>query len=152
VDVKENLEKIFHVFSDIGDDTTIVFPMHPRTRKMMDTFGISDIASRIKGLIVTDPIGYLDFMQLMQNAQMVLTDSGGIQEETTYLKIPCITIRENTERPITIEVGTNILTGPNPEKILGEVQKFKSGEVKKGAIPELWDGRAAERIVNIIRR
>jgi UDP-N-acetylglucosamine 2-epimerase (non-hydrolysing) len=152
VDVKENLEKIFHVFSEIGDDTTIVFPMHPRTRKMIDTFGISDIASRIKGLIITDPIGYLDFMQLMQNAQMVLTDSGGIQEETTYLKIPCLTIRENTERPITIEVGTNILTGPNPEKILGEVQKFKSGEVKKGTIPELWDGRAAERIVNIIRR
>jgi UDP-N-acetylglucosamine 2-epimerase (non-hydrolysing) len=151
VDVKENLEKIFHVFSEIGDDTTIVFPMHPRTRKMMDTFGLSDIASRIKGLIITDPIGYLDFMQLMQNAQMVLTDSGGIQEETTYLKIPCITIRENTERPVTIEVGTNILTGPNPEKILSEVQKITAGETKKGAIPELWDGKAAERIVNIIR-
>lgn len=150
VDVKENLEKLMHVFEEISRHSKIVFPMHPRTRKMIDSFGLSSKAANIENLIITDPIGYLDFMQLMQNARLVLTDSGGIQEETTFLKIPCLTIRENTERPVTIEVGTNILLGSDPDKIVAAANDIFAGRLKEGSIPELWDGRAAERIVNIL--
>lgn len=124
--------------------------MHPRTKKMIASFGLAAKAAAIRNLIITEPIGYLDFMQLMQHARLVLTDSGGIQEETTYLQIPCLTIRENTERPVTIEIGTNQLLGSDPKKITDSAQKIFAGEVKKGSIPELWDGHAAERIVKII--
>ncbi len=152
VDVKENLEKLFHTFSVIGKDVKVVFPMHPRTKKMIEIFNLDQHVSSIENLIITDPIGYLDFMQLMQNARLILTDSGGIQEETTYLGIPCITIRENTERPITTDIGTNILVGPNAERIIKETEKIICGNGKKGKIPELWDGMAAKRIVKILSK
>ncbi len=151
VDVKENLEKLLKVFAELSSQLKIVFPMHPRTRKMMDSFGLSEDADAIDNLIITEPIGYLDFMQLMQNARLVLTDSGGIQEETTYLKIPCLTVRENTERPVTIEVGTNILLGSDPENIITAANDIFAGKMKDGSIPELWDGKAAERIVKILK-
>lgn len=150
VDVKENLENLFYTFSVIGKEVKIVFPMHPRTKKMIDTFDLENYVASIENLIITDPIGYLDFMQLMQNARLILTDSGGIQEETTYLGIPCITIRENTERPITVDIGTNVLVGPKADRIIHETEKIISGNGKKGKIPELWDGNAAERIVRIL--
>ncbi|MCK4561259.1 MAG: UDP-N-acetylglucosamine 2-epimerase (non-hydrolyzing) [Calditrichia bacterium] len=150
VDVKENLENLFYTFSVIGKEVKIVFPMHPRTKKMIDTFDLENYVASIENLIITDPIGYLDFMQLMQNARLILTDSGGIQEETTYLGIPCITIRENTERPITVDIGTNVLVGPKADRIIHETEKIISGNGKKGKIPELWDGNAAERIVKIL--
>jgi len=150
VDVKKNLEQLLDVFKEISIHSKIVFPMHPRTRKMIDSFGLTSRADSIDNLIITDPIGYLDFMQLMQNARLVLTDSGGIQEETTYLKIPCLTVRENTERPVTIEVGTNVLLGSDPEKIVSAANDVFSGKLKEGSIPALWDGKAAERIVKIL--
>lgn len=150
VDVKENLENLFYTFSVIGKDVKVVFPMHPRTKKMIDTFNLENYVASIENLIITDPIGYLDFMQLMQNARLILTDSGGIQEETTYLGIPCITIRENTERPITVDIGTNVLVGPKADRIIQETEKIISGYGKKGKIPHLWDGKAAERIVKIL--
>ena len=150
VDVKEILEDLLHTLSVIGKDVKIVFPMHPRTKKMIETFDLQNYISSSENLIITDPIGYLDFMQLMQNAKLLLTDSGGIQEETTYLGIPCITIRENTERPITIDLGTNVLVGPQSERIIEETNKILSGNGKKGKVPELWDGHAAERIVKIL--
>ena len=124
--------------------------MHPRTKKMIDAFNLQNYISSSENLIITDPIGYLDFMQLMQNAKLLLTDSGGIQEETTYLGIPCITMRDNTERPATIELGTNILVGSDNELIIKEMKKILDGEGKKGKIPELWDGKAAQRIVSIL--
>ena len=96
------------------------------------------------------PVGYLDFMQLMQNSKFVMTDSGGIQEETTYLHIPCLTIRENTERPVTVEIGTNELVGTDTQKIIANAQKILQGNWKQGSVPELWDGRAAERIVSVL--
>jgi UDP-N-acetylglucosamine 2-epimerase (non-hydrolysing) len=117
---------------------------------MIDTYDLQNYLSSAKNLIITDPIGYLDFMQLMQNARLILTDSGGIQEETTYLGIPCITIRENTERPVTIDLGTNVLVGPHAEGIIEETKKILTGNGKKGQVPELWDGHAAERIVKIL--
>ena len=101
-------------------------------------------------LLLTDPIGYLDFMKLMQNANMVLTDSGGIQEETTYLRVPCLTMRENTERPVTVELGTNVIVGSDMDRIVSETEKILHDKGKEGSIPELWDGKAAERIVKII--
>ena len=150
VDVKENLAGLIQVFETISRQGKIVFPMHPRTKKMMQSYGLSDRAAAIGNLIITDPIGYLDFMQLMQHARLVLTDSGGIQEETTYLQIPCLTVRENTERPVTITAGTNQLLGTDTQKITEAAEKIFAGQCKKGTIPELWDGHAAERIVKIL--
>jgi UDP-N-acetylglucosamine 2-epimerase (non-hydrolysing) len=126
VDVKENLENLFYTFSVIGKEVKIVFPMHPRTKKMIDTFDLENYVASIENLIITDPVGYLDFMQLMQNARLILTDSGGIQEETT------------------------VLVGPKADRIIHETEKIISGNGKKGKIPELWDGNAAERIVRIL--
>ena len=150
VDMKENLENLLRTLSEIGNDIAVVFPMHPRTKKMIDQFHLRKFIADKKKLIILDPVGYLDFMQLMQNARLILTDSGGIQEETTYLGIPCITIRENTERPVTVEIGTNVMTGSDPQRIIDETGKILSGKGKKGRIPELWDGKAAERIVRIL--
>ena len=152
VDVKENFEKLLNAFSEIENDLKIVFPIHPRSRKMLTNFGLDDRISAMQNLVLLDPIGYLDFMKLMHDAKLVLTDSGGIQEETTYLGIPCITLRENTERPVTIDVGTNVLVGSDTELVVSEAKKIISGQSKKGQVPDLWDGKAAERIVSIIAR
>jgi len=150
VDEENNLRNLLKAFSVIGEEIKVVFPIHPRTRKMLNTFGLEITAEAVPNLILTDPIGYLDFMNLLQHAHMVLTDSGGIQEETTYLGIPCLTMRENTERPVTIELGTNILVGSDPELIIEEANKIIKGNAKKGKIPELWDGKAAKRIVEVL--
>lgn len=150
VDVKENLEKLLDAFEIVGKNLKIIFPIHPRTKKMISTFGLDQKVQSNKNLMLTDPIGYLDFMNLMQNSKLCLTDSGGIQEETTYLGIPCITMRENTERPITVDIGTNVIVGSDTNLIITEVEKILQGKQKTGKIPELWDGKAAERIVEII--
>ena len=152
VDIKENFEKLLNAFSEIENDLKIVFPIHPRSRKMLTNFGLDNRISAMHNLVLLDPIGYLDFMKLMHDAKLVLTDSGGIQEETTYLGIPCITLRENTERPVTIDVGTNVLVGSDTELVISEAKKVISGQSKKGQVPDLWDGKAAERIVSIIAR
>jgi UDP-N-acetylglucosamine 2-epimerase (non-hydrolysing) len=150
VDNKENLSKLLQAFEKIGKYLKIVFPIHPRTNKMISTFGLDYLVATNQNLLLTDPIGYLDFMKLMQNARMVLTDSGGIQEETTYLRIPCLTMRENTERPVTVELGTNVIVGSDMDRIVSETEKILHDKGKAGSIPELWDGKAAERIVKII--
>jgi UDP-N-acetylglucosamine 2-epimerase (non-hydrolysing) len=120
------------------------------TRKMVEQFDLMhhlNSGDQVKGIWLTEPLGYLEFLHLNMNAKMVLTDSGGLQEETTVLGVPCITMRHNTERPITCEVGTNVIVGNSPDKILSAARAVLAGEGKKGAIPEKWDGRAAERIV-----
>jgi len=150
VDVRENLTRLLDAFKQVERDLKIVFPVHPRTRKMMKQFELDPVIESMKGLILTDPIGYLDFMNLMQNATVVLTDSGGIQEETTYLGIPCVTMRENTERPVTVDVGTNVLVGTNTDLVVENARKVIDGNWKRGRIPELWDGKAAERIVAVL--
>ncbi|NOX38934.1 MAG: UDP-N-acetylglucosamine 2-epimerase (non-hydrolyzing) [Calditrichaeota bacterium] len=151
VDDPENFKKILDAFEEIQKDIPIIFPVHPRTEKNLNHFGLQDRVANIPNLRIIPPVGYLDFMQLMQNSKFVMTDSGGIQEETTYLRIPCLTIRENTERPVTVELGTNELVGTDTQKIIRNARKILAGEWKKGAVPELWDGHTAERIVKILK-
>ncbi len=150
VDDQSVFEGIFSALDKIQKDIPIVFPMHPRTRKNIDQFGLSEKVSGMRNLIITEPIGYLEFLRLNKTAKFVLTDSGGLQEETTYLGIPCLTIRQNTERPVTIDEGTNVLVGSYPDVILREYEKVMDGDFKKGQIPYLWDGHAAERIVETL--
>jgi UDP-N-acetylglucosamine 2-epimerase (non-hydrolysing) len=150
VDVKENLEKVLDIFERIHASTTIIFPIHPRTRNRIKEFGLNARFDALDRLHICDPIGYLDFLCLMDNAQIVLTDSGGIQEETTYLQVPCLTLRENTERPITIDVGTNQLLGLDVPLVVEKAMEVYAGNPKQGRIPDQWDGHAAERIISIL--
>lgn len=152
VDDPKTLAKIFEIFDTIQNKLSVVFPIHPRTRKMIETFGLSDKVSKMKNLRLMDPVGYFDFVSLTAHAKMAITDSGGLQEETTYLGVPCLTMRENTERPITIEVGTNTLVGSDEQLIYSKVDEIIKGTYKNGSVPELWDGRAAERITNVFTK
>ena len=147
VDDPEGLRGILGVFDELGKDCPLVFPAHPRTRKIMNNNKLQVSSERLK---ILDPIGYLDFIKLMMHARLVLTDSGGIQEETTVLGIPCLTIRENTERPITVDIGTNRLVGVSPERILEEAREVLGARTRPGRIPELWDGKASERIIRVV--
>lgn len=147
VDTKEGLESILELIELSSKDTKIIFPIHPRTRAHMEKFGLADRLDQAKNLIMTEPLGYLEFIQLMSNATAILTDSGGIQEETTYLGVPCLTFRDSTERPITVTLGTNqLLSDLDPKKTYAALVEILAGKVKKGSIPPLWDGKAAERI------
>ena len=148
VDDRATLLGIMKSLTEIAKDVPVVFPVHPRTRARINEFEI-----KTDGVTLTEPLGYLDFMRLYSGAKLVLTDSGGLQEETTVLGIPCLTLRENTERPITIEMGTNILVGTDPTKIktaaATALTKGKPSEIK---IPPLWDGKAAGRICDELLR
>jgi UDP-N-acetylglucosamine 2-epimerase (non-hydrolysing) len=128
----------------------ILFPAHPRTVKQVREFGFAERLAAMPDLRVTEPLGYLEFLNLMANARLVLTDSGGIQEETTILGVPCLTLRENTERPVTVAQGMNAIVGCDPHRIVGEALAILDGEGKAGRVPELWDGRAAERIMDVL--
>ena len=150
VDDKRILTGILEALAEIAKELPIVFPIHPRTKKMAEQFGLGGFfnsGGRVEGLWITEPLGYLEFLHLNMNARLVLTDSGGLQEETTVLGVPCITMRPNTERPITCEVGSNIMVGNDKERILAEARKILRGEIPQGRTPEKWDGHAAERIV-----
>ncbi len=147
VDDKETFSSILRALEQISADIPVVFPAHPRTRKNLDRLGLSARVEGIANLRVVPPLGYLDFLKLTADSALVLTDSGGIQEETTILQVPCLTLRENTERPITITQGTNRLTGSRAESILAGYHEAQSGTRRAGLVPDLWDGHAAERIV-----
>jgi UDP-N-acetylglucosamine 2-epimerase (non-hydrolysing) len=147
VDDPAMLGRILGSLVDLASRCPLVFPAHPRTQKIMKNGGFSAPADRLR---IIDPVGYLDFVKLMTHARVVLTDSGGIQEETTVLGVPCLTIRENTERPVTVEIGTNRLVGVSPERILEEGRKALDEPDRQGRIPDLWDGKAAQRIVRVI--
>ena len=147
VDSKDKLIKISEIFKKINlinPLTDIVFPVHPRTLKMIGQFKLDKTFNGIKNLILTEPFGYLDFLNLMSNAKFIITDSGGIQEETTYLRIPCITMRENTERPVTSEIGSNVITGLDTDLIFRYIKQIENGKFRKGRIPKYWDGEAAK--------
>jgi UDP-N-acetylglucosamine 2-epimerase (non-hydrolysing) len=126
----------------------VIFPAHPRTRKMIAQTGLASRLEASPNLRLVDPMGYLEFLALTSQAKLILTDSGGLQEESTALNVPCLTVRENTERPITIAVGTNTLVGTDPDRIKREAVKILEGRGKRGRVPDLWDGRTSERIAD----
>jgi UDP-N-acetylglucosamine 2-epimerase (non-hydrolysing) len=138
------------ILNKIQQKIKIIFPIHPRTFKNIKKFNLQNKFKKLKNLIVTEPLGYLDFLCLMSNSKFVITDSGGIQEETTILGVPCITLRNNTERPVTINQGTNIIVSTDKGKVTNAALKVINGAQVKGRIPELWDGNASKRIVDIL--
>ena len=150
VDNKESLEKILLSIKELAKKIVIVFPIHPRTLKNIKEFGFEHLLPK-ENLVFTEPLGYFDFMKLIKESKMVLTDSGGIQEETTFLQVPCLTVRPNTERPVTITEGTNKLLALDTQLIINEAQLILSGKIKSGKIPENWDGKASKRIAEILK-
>lgn len=150
VDNKEILSGILKALDMIQKELPVIFPAHPRTTKQLSDFGLDGQTGKMANFQLVEPLGYLDFLSLMSQSKLVLTDSGGIQEETTALGIPCLTLRENTERPITITEGTNTLVGSEPKRIVSETMKILREGGRAGRVPELWDGKAAERIVAIL--
>ena len=172
VDDEETLTRIIKALKAVSEKAPIIFPCHPRTKKQIEMFGfqgafktltlnlstlntsinsVQAVEHLTNGIYLSEPLGYDDFLYLWKDAFCVITDSGGMQEETTALKIPCITIRENTERPITVELGSNAVVGTDPEKIVEYCNKALNKQWKESKIPELWDGKASERIVEVIR-
>jgi UDP-N-acetylglucosamine 2-epimerase (non-hydrolysing) len=142
--------RILEAVKIIQNDMPVIFPIHPRTRKNLMSCSLGTSVEEMPGLHLIDPLGYLDFLNLMSNAKVVLTDSGGIQEETTILHIPCLTLRDNTERPITTELGTNQIVGTNPKTIIQAYKRAVNGTLRKPIAPPLWDGHASERIAKIL--
>lgn len=151
VDDKETLDGFIDVLEHVGEQLPVVFPVHPRTKNSLERFALLD---RLAGLntILLEPLGYLDFLKLTSDARVVLTDSGGIQEETTVLGIPCLTLRHNTERPVTVELGTNQLVGTDSAEIIRAFEETMAAKGTNLPHPPLWDGKAAERIVEILVR
>ena len=153
VDVRDSFERILDALEAIARKLPIIFPVHPRTRKTIAELGLSERVASINNLRTIDPLGYLDFLNLSSSARLVLTDSGGIQEETTALGIPCLTLRENTERPITVEMGTNVVVGTDTARIISAATTALNGSTKKiWQRPPLWDGHTSERILNALEQ
>lgn len=152
VDDPESLAGLVRVLTEVEGDGPVVFPAHPRTRAKLASFGLDAEIEKLSNLIILDPVGYLDFLKLMSSARVVLTDSGGIQEETTILGVPCLTLRDNTERPVTVEMGSNRLVGTEPEGILAAYRELASRGPGASRTPPLWDGRAAQRIADVLDR
>src|SRR5678816_1214256 len=151
VDGRDSFDRILTALEVIAEKLPIVFPVHPRTRKTIAELALSERVDAIENLRMTEPLGYLDFLNLSSRARLVLTDSGGIQEETTALGIPCLTLRENTERPITVEMGTNVIVGTDATKIIAAANAALDGDRKKALRqPPLWDGQTSERILDAL--
>ncbi|MCB9197888.1 MAG: UDP-N-acetylglucosamine 2-epimerase (non-hydrolyzing) [Flavobacteriales bacterium] len=145
VDTRESLSKLVSLLNTLCDKSKVVIPLHPRTKKMLSEYGLEEILTH-PNLIITEPLGYFEFQKLIKHSKVVITDSGGIQEETTFRQIPCLTLRENTERPITITEGSNTLMMFDEEQIFTQIQRIIDGQYKIGKVPYLWDGHTTERI------
>lgn len=141
------LRSLMKTLLDINTELKIVFPVHPRTRRRIGEFGIDATE-----LHLLEPMPYLEFLALTRDATVVITDSGGIQEETTYLKVPCLTLRDNTERPVTVDLGTNVLVGQESIRLRNEVSRILEGKGKTGTVPPLWDGKASERVADVLEK
>ena len=150
VDDPAAMERIFDALEVIGRDLPMVFPIHPRTRKNLEQSSLGERARKMKNLQLIDPVGYLDFLKLTSSARLVLTDSGGVQEETTILQVPCLTLRDNTERPVTATEGSNQLVGTRTERILEGYRSVLANGERSGRVPPMWDGHAAGRIVQVL--
>ncbi|MEZ5560435.1 MAG: UDP-N-acetylglucosamine 2-epimerase (non-hydrolyzing) [Pseudomonadales bacterium] len=152
VDSAPRLTNVLSIIEHAAGYHPIVLPLHPRTRGSLERHGLQKRLEGQANIRIVDPLGYLDFVSLIDRARAIITDSGGIQEESTYLKVPCITMRDNTERPITVEIGSNVLAGTDPDQVRLAVDRVMSGDIRPARVPELWDGHAAERIVEILAR
>lgn len=150
VDDPAQLRQLLEILIDFSDRRDMVLPLHPRTRKNIAAFGLEELINGIENFKILEPLGYIDFIGLLLNADLVLTDSGGIQEETTALGVPCLTMRTSTERPITCMMGSNVLVPPEPKMLRGAIESMLTQTRKKPSVPPLWDGKAAERIVRAI--
>ncbi|WP_375448113.1 non-hydrolyzing UDP-N-acetylglucosamine 2-epimerase [uncultured Fibrella sp.] len=151
VDTVDGLRALVQIASEAAQYDPVVFPLHPRTRSNLARFGLLDQLTTLKNVRLLEPQGYLEFLNLMEHAKAVVTDSGGIQEETTYLQIPCLTFRNSTERPSTVEFGTNtLLADLDPSTVSNHLNAIRSRKGKQGTIPPLWDGKAANRIVDVL--
>jgi len=150
VDDKKSLNYILDILNFIQQKIKIIFPVHPRTLKNLKNFGMLNSIQKQNNITMVEPLGYLDFLCLMNNARLVVTDSGGIQEETTILRVPCITLRNNTERPITVEQGTNVVVSTDKKEIINAALKIINGCKINSKVPRLWDGNASKRIVSIL--
>jgi UDP-N-acetylglucosamine 2-epimerase (non-hydrolysing) len=150
VDARDRLGRVLEVVNAVCREIPGIFPVHPRTLRRIAEHGLEALLGSVAGLTVTEPMGYLDFLSLMTDARCVITDSGGIQEETTVLGIPCLTVRERTERPVTVSEGTNTVVGLDPGVAAEETRKILRGDGKRGRVPELWDGGAAERVAELL--
>ena len=152
VDVKEGLELLLELVNRLTGKYKIVFPVHPRTIKFMENFNLLSAFKSNANLIFTEPLDYFAFQKLIKHSSFVLTDSGGIQEETTFLQVPCLTLRPNTERPVTVTVGSNVLLPFDVKGVMECVAQIENGSFKNGSVPELWDGSATERIFEAINQ
>jgi UDP-N-acetylglucosamine 2-epimerase (non-hydrolysing) len=150
VDQRDRLAELTATLVQLSGALTVVFPIHPRTRRRLEEFGLLEAITRVHAIRITEPLSYIEFMNLVSGCTLAVTDSGGVQEETTYLGIPCATLRENTERPITLAEGTNRLVGP--AGVLAAAHEALQGRWPKGRKPERWDGHAAERAADSLRR
>jgi len=146
VDDGRTLKSVLEALLEINEDLNVVFPVHPRTRQRIVEFGL-----KVEKLHLSEPLPYIEFLSLQSRAAVVITDSGGIQEETTYLGVPCLTLRSNTERPVTVTLGTNVIVGQERDKLSSELSKIVAGKAKKGTIPPLWDGHAGDRIADVLQ-
>ena len=152
VDVPERLSDLLDLIADVSVSRKVVFPIHPRTVKNIEAFGLKAKADAIKGLVLTEPLDYFAFQKLIATCAFILTDSGGIQEESTFRRVPCLTLRPNTERPSTVTIGSNELV-PLDMRAAGEaIGRIENGSFKKGKVPPLWDGHATERIMEVLER
>ncbi len=146
VDVPESLSRILSVLGKLSQSVPLIFPIHPRTQQQIEGLDVC-LSPQLK---IMDPVGYIEFLALQRNAAFVITDSGGVQEETTYLGIPCLTLRENTERPVTVQQGTNTLVGNDLVLLESEVEQILDGKPKRGRVPALWDGKTGDRIASLL--
>jgi UDP-N-acetylglucosamine 2-epimerase (non-hydrolysing) len=152
VDVPEHLSELLDLIADVCRTRKVVFPIHPRTVKNIEAFGLKSKCDAIKGLVLTEPLDYFAFQKLIATCAFILTDSGGIQEESTYRQVPCLTLRPNTERPSTVTIGSNELVPLDMDAVRKAIARIENGSYKKGEIPPLWDGHATERIVEVLER
>ena len=150
VDSKEGLDKLLTLIEDVTSRLPIVFPIHPRTVKRIGEFGMKDRLDAIQRLILTDPMDYFSFQKLIKYARFILTDSGGIQEESTFRQVPCLTLRPNTERPSTVDIGSNELVTFDLHRLNQKVDDIMEGRFKQGEVPPMWDGLASHRIVKVL--
>lgn len=152
VDVPERLAGLLDLIAEIARERKVVFPIHPRTVHNLERFGLHAKARSITGLVLTEPLDYFAFQKLVATCKFILTDSGGIQEESTYRRVPCLTLRPNTERPITVTLGSNELVPLEMDAVRKAIARIEGGTFKRGEVPPLWDGRATERVFDVLER